>query len=334
MVAKTRKKIEEFFNLYPGYLKKSAVDVCYLLSLRYPKINFTPDDVMKIKSDMKKKVYPHIHKDKYNQYSKVLDAPIQGNTPKFRRLFWDIEVSYSLVSVWRIGYKINISHDNIVKEAGIICIAYKWADEDKVHTLNWNKGDDKKLIKDFIKVLDQADESIFHNGQRFDEPWLRTRALFHNISMNYQYSSLDTLKLARQGFKFQSNRLDYLAKFMGFGGKIDTGGFKLWQDIVERNDPSAMKRMLSYCANDVLILEKVYNKLNNYTKAKIHAGVILGNSKCSCPNCGSENRIKNSGNKVTATGTIYKRFICKDCGKRYQVSLMSWNTYNKLNMKK
>ena len=47
-----------------------------------------------------------------------------------KRLFFDIETSPMLVYSWRIGNKISLSHENIVKNWGIITICYKWEFED------------------------------------------------------------------------------------------------------------------------------------------------------------------------------------------------------------
>jgi len=81
-----------------------------------------------------------------------------------KRLFFDIETSPNIVTSWRIGYNLNISHDNIVKERAIICVCWKWEGEDEVHLLTWDKKqDDKKLLEKFIKELNKADEIIGHN---------------------------------------------------------------------------------------------------------------------------------------------------------------------------
>ena len=69
---------------------------------------------------------------------------------KLRRLYFDLEVSPNIVSTWRIGYNINIMHDNIVKERAIICACYKWEGDDRVYSLQWNKGDDNKLVYDLL----------------------------------------------------------------------------------------------------------------------------------------------------------------------------------------
>jgi len=232
---------------------------------------------------------------------------------KFKRLFFDIETSYNVVSTWNIGYDVHIGHENILKERAIICICYKWEHEKTVHSLKWRNGDDKQLLIDFMKILDSADEIIGHNSDKFDLPWIRTRCIYHRISMFPDYQSIDTLKISYSKFRFNSNKLDYLGKFLGFGGKEDTGGFKLWQDIIERNSTTAMDKMIRYCKRDVLLLEKVFQRLFKYAKHKTHVGVIEGKLKTSCPKCGSY-KISQNGQRVLASGNIQHRMRCSSCG--------------------
>lgn len=251
------------------------------------------------------------------------EAALKQPKSNFKRLFFDIETSYNVVSVWNIGREISISHDNLLKERAVICVSYKWADDPKVYSLVWKNGEDKQLIKNFIKVLDQASEIIGHNSDKYDLRFLRARAIKHNLAMAPKYTTIDTLKLARRGFSFNSNRLDYLGKFFGVGGKMDTGGFKLWQKIIMDNDKSALAKMVRYCNRDVLVLEKIYNRLNKYTEAKTHAGVLQGKSRCSCPNCASDNLIVKA-TKITVSGLKNKQLQCQNCGKYHSVSETTW----------
>ncbi len=99
---------------------------------------------------------------------------------------------------WEAGYKLNIGTENIVKERAIICICYKWEGEKKVHSLRWDKNQcDKTLLKDFIKVANDAHELVGHNSDMFDLPWIRTRCLFHNIDMFPNYTTIDTYKISK-----------------------------------------------------------------------------------------------------------------------------------------
>jgi len=73
--------------------------------------------------------------------------------------------------------------------------------------------------------------------------------------------------MARNMFKFNSNRLDYIAQYLGVGGKTSTS-YDLWKDIVLKNDKKAMNTMVLYCKNDVEILQKVHEKLLKYKKKR------------------------------------------------------------------
>ena len=123
---------------------------------------------------------------------------------KRKRLYFDIETSPNIGFFWQSGYKLNIGYQNILKERSIICICYKWEGDKEVHGLTWDKKqDDKKMLQDFIKIVDSADELVGHNGDKFDLAWIRTRCLFHGIQMFPNYVTIDTLKVARSKFKFK-----------------------------------------------------------------------------------------------------------------------------------
>jgi len=123
------------------------------------------------------------------------------------------------------------------------------------------------MIQKFAKIADTADELIAQNGDNFDIKWLRTRCIYHGIPISPKFNSIDTLKMARQGFRFNANRLDYMGRFLGYGGKVDTN-FDMWKDILLKNDAKQMTLMVDYCKEDVILLEKVYNRLQEYCPIK------------------------------------------------------------------
>jgi len=233
---------------------------------------------------------------------------------KRRRLFFDIEVSFNLGMFWTSGYKISLGPENIIKERAIICICYKWEDEKEVGWLTWDaKQCDKKMLERFVKIANTADELVGHNGDKFDLAWIRTRCLYHGIEMFPNYTTIDTLKVARSKFKFNSNKLNYIAKFLGIGQKIHTD-FDLWKRIVLNKDKVAMVKMVKYCKMDVILLEKVYKHLSAHIAPKTHYGVIFGRDRGSCPECGSDHLVRYL-KKVSATGVKKIIYQCKTCGK-------------------
>jgi uncharacterized protein YprB with RNaseH-like and TPR domain len=239
------------------------------------------------------------------------------NKPK--RLFFDIETSPNIGMFWTAGYKLNIGHDNIIKERAIICICYKWEGDEKIYSLTWDiNQDDKKMLEKFISIANEADELVGHNGDKYDLAWIRTRCLFHGIPMFPKYVTIDTLKQARAQFKFNSNKLDYIGKFLGLGEKIHTS-FDLWKDIVLNKDKQALEDMVTYCKGDVDLLEKIFNKMSSYFPHKTHFGVLSGEEKSSCPHCASVNMVY-SKKRMSALGTFRVQLQCKDCGKYHTVS--------------
>jgi DNA-directed RNA polymerase subunit RPC12/RpoP len=240
------------------------------------------------------------------------------------RLFFDIETSPNIGFFWQSGYKLQVPYTNIIKERAIICICYKWENDTKVYSLNWDKDQcDKQMLIDFIKIANEADELVGHNGDKFDLTWIRTRALFHRLPMFPQYTTIDTLKQARSTFRFNSNKLDYIANFLGIGSKLETG-FGLWRDIVLNNDKKALASMIKYCKNDVVILEKVFNHLSSYVPHKTHRGVALYDDRNSCPHCGSKH-INMNKHRTTASGISKVQYVCVPCGKYHTVSKQQSN---------
>jgi DNA polymerase III epsilon subunit-like protein len=80
--------------------------------------------------------------------------------------------------------------------------------------LEWNRGEDKQLLKEFLEILNEADEIVGQNSDNFDVKWLRTRCLKHKLGMLPEYNQVDTYKLAKKYFRFNSNKLDYIASFL------------------------------------------------------------------------------------------------------------------------
>ena len=260
------------------------------------------------------------NKEAFKKYSEL---KMEKN---IRRLFFDIETSPMIVYSWRVGWKLNIHTDNIIQDWKVICISYKWEHEDNVKNLTWNKNQcDKKMLEDFIKIANTADEIIAHNGDKFDIKKIRTRCIYHRIPMFPKYRSLDTLKKAKSGFNFNSNRLDYIAKYLGVGAKLEHEGFQMWVKCME-GDKNALKDMVKYCDMDIIVLEDVFLTLQNYIKPNTHTGVINGNPKYSCPCCGNKDDVTLLKNDVTEKGTISRVMECNSCGQNYNISNSSFRS--------
>lgn len=244
-------------------------------------------------------------------------------------LIYDIETSYNIVKSWRIGYNLIINHNDIIEERKIICVSYKWLDEDIVYNLQWDKDkDDKFLLEQFIEVLNEADLIVAHNGDNYDLKFIKTRAIKHGLDMLIDYPQFDTLKVAKKKFNFNSNKLDYISAYLGFDNKIKTE-MGLWDDIIFRKCPIAMDKMITYCNKDVELLEKVYNKLVYWEKPVGHAGVLQDKTKQTSPISGGLN-LELVKTVTTNRGTIKRIMKDLDNGRLFEMSDTNYKKY-KLN---
>lgn len=248
-----------------------------------------------------------------------------------KRLFWDIETSPNIVFSWRIGGKIYLDHNNIIKERAVICICYRWEGASKTHSLIWDNGDDSKMLNEFSEVISDADEMVAHNGDSFDLRWFNARRLINGLEPVPEPKTVDTLKMARKHFALNSNRLDYLGKLLFGTGKIKTD-FDLWKSVVD-NDEKALNKMVKYCKKDVVLLEHVWNKLRDYDTPKTHAAVLASGDirdRWMCPHCGSDH-VKKSKTRVTARGIKQHQMNCLECSRYYSIAnnVFTWYLENK-----
>lgn len=172
------------------------------------------------------------------------------NLPKPRCLLWDIETSYYVHTSWTKwtpGMK-------LVKEKSVICIAYKWLGEKTTHVISI--GDDKKrfaadpfddryVIEKFQEIINQADLTIAHNGDKFDMKFFNSRLIKHGFNP-ILVKTYDTLKGAKRFFAFHSNRLGDIAKYLGVSKKTRTE-MSWWDDILFKNCKKSLKLMEDYC---------------------------------------------------------------------------------------
>lgn len=246
-----------------------------------------------------------------------------------KRLFYDIETSFCEGHFWRPGYNQTISPNQILKYGKIICISWKWQNNEKIYNLNWglHKQSDKKMLTQFIKELDIADEIVAHNGDKFDIKWIRARAAKHNLIMKPAYRMIDTYKLCKKYFALPSYKLGEVAKYFSLTAKQDPGGLQTWIDIVIHRKQEALERMIQYCDGDVITLEQVYQKIRKYTEHKYQHAVKAGFDKFFCPECMTLPHWNKS--YTTAAGTVQHYMRCKDkeCGQFFKINNKTYMDY-------
>jgi DNA polymerase elongation subunit (family B) len=233
---------------------------------------------------------------------------------KTKILYLDIENSPNLSYTWG---KYDQDVIDFKQEWYIMSFAYKW-DGEKVRVAalpdykayKKDRTDDAELVEDLWHLLDEADVVIGHNVDRFDLRKINTRFLAHGLTLPSSYKTVDTLKVARKMFLMNSNKLDHLAKYLGLGEKVHTGGFSLWLECMG-GDMKAWAKMKLYNQHDVTLTEKVYKKLLPFITNHPNTNLYNGTTH-NCPSCGSS-KVQKRGHSVTRVGKR-DRFQCQSCG--------------------
>jgi predicted RNA-binding Zn-ribbon protein involved in translation (DUF1610 family) len=165
------------------------------------------------------------------------------------------------------------------------------------------------MLDSVHKLLDEADAIVHYNGSRFDIPILHKEFLLSGMPPPAPSKQIDLLQVARRQFRFVSNKLDYVSQALGLGSKTEHEGHTLWVKCMN-DDRKAWKTMEEYNKNDVVLLEKVYDKFKAWIKNHPNHNAYSANS-C-CPNCGSS-KLQKRGTAITTT-RHYQRFQCQQCG--------------------
>ena len=206
---------------------------------------------------------------------------------------------------------------SVEKDWYMLCFAAKWLGKKKIithalpdfKTFKRNKEDDREVVLKLWSLFDEADILIAHNGDRFDIRKANARFLVHGLPPPSPYRTVDTLKVARRHFKFDSNKLDELGRYLGLGRKLVHTGFSLWRKCME-GDLAAWKTMVRYNKRDVRLLEDVYLALRPWMTSHPNVNVLDG-ARHNCPVCGSEN-IRKRGFTFTRVSKR-QRYQCIDC---------------------
>lgn len=238
-------------------------------------------------------------------------------------LFYDIETTPLLSYTWGL-WEQNVIE--VKEEWHILSFAYKFDGDKEVKVVSLpnfpgyhkNKSNDRQIVKKLWQLFNESDIVVGHNSDEFDNKKVQARFLKHGLPPPRPFKTVDTKKIAKRYFKFDSNKLDNLGKYLRLGEKLKTGGFELWLGCM-KGDMNAWKTMCEYNKQDVVLLEKVYKTMLPYIQNHPNMNTYLGTS-LNCPNCGKL-ALQKRGLSHTRTTTC-QRYQCTGCG--------AWSSGNKI----
>jgi len=281
-------------------------------------------DLEQVRSSVR---YSRGHIGKYSREWAKVPKPITYDTvyvkpfkeeinPMAKILIIDIETAPIRAKVWDIWNQ-NINLEQIDNDWFILTWSAKWLFEKKVYSARLTgkeaiAQDDKRILKGIWELLNEADMTIAHNGDRFDTPRLNTRFIINRMHPPLPYQTIDTLKTIKRQFAFTSNKLDFVNKVLNLERKQKHEGFPMWSKCYI-GDEKALKEMEGYNIKDVRILEDTYLRLRPWIKPHPNVGLfILDEHASHCPSCGSAD-LRDEGKLYYTTANAYEQYRCNNC---------------------
>lgn len=220
-----------------------------------------------------------------------------AETDDAKILYWDIETR-SLVGDY----------------GSIICIGWKWRGEKSTHVKSVldipgkHCLDDKPLVKWFVEnVWNEADIAVGWFSAGHDEPFLRTRAIIHNLEAPKNVTTLDLWGKVYKRFKFSKNSLDNVSRQLGLDNKYYTPKEDFEKSLY--GDKPAIGRIKKHCRIDVEITEQAYDRFRAFILT--HPRISHDNGACRA--CGST-KLQKRGWRYSAAKGKARVVWCKSCG--------------------
>ena len=230
----------------------------------------------------------------------------------------DIETAPNLVWTWGL-FNQNIAINQIEEPGYVLSWAAKWLGEKEIHFEQTDIYDTPQgfernayfMLTNLHDLISSADAIVHWNGTSFDLPTLNQEFMTAGLGPPAPATEIDLLLTARKRFRLLSNKLDYVAQYLGVGKKVPHEGMELWLKCM-KGDAKAWAKMKKYNIQDVKLLESVYNYFLPWIPNHPNRGLYSEGTEMVCPNCGSA-RSQKRGLAYTKTMT-YQRYQCLGCG--------------------
>lgn len=226
-----------------------------------------------------------------------------------RIVLFDVESAPNTCYTWGLHNQF-IAVNQIKNPQRVMSWAAKVYGEKEMHYADeTQRGGHKAMVKKLHSFLSDAHGIVSYNGVGFDNKMINAEFVKYGLSRLAPTKQIDLLKVVKKNFRFPSNKLQYVSKALGIGQKVQHQGFDLWVGCME-GDPKCWKKLEEYNKGDVLLLERLYDKLQPWlSNGPSHS--LMSEARV-CPECGSKH-LQERGYRYTKTGK-YKRLQCIPLG--------------------
>ena len=172
------------------------------------------------------------------------------------------------------------------------------------------RNEEERIVRIAWKLLDEADEVMAFNGDRFDDKVLIAAFMRFRMGMPSPYNTIDPFKMSKVG-RFVSHSLANLCRSLGIPGKAEITHSSTWRGVID-GDRKSKKLMKIYNDLDVVRMFDVFEIVFAYAKTKLKTNMsAFRNGAFCCPYCGSYS-LQSRGAQTYGTGT-FRWYYCNDC---------------------
>ena len=229
---------------------------------------------------------------------------------RIRVLTIDIETAPNLAYVWGF-FKQNIGLNQVVEQTRMLCWVGKWYDAKQPIFYSEHTDGHETMVRAAWEALNEADLVITYNGDRFDIKHLNREFAELGLAPPKPFKSIDLFKVVKKEFAYSSNKLDNITQRLGLPGKLSHTGFDLWLGCMSGDD-KAWNLMERYNRKDVVITERLYDRLRPWIRNHPHIGQFTG-EEWTCANCGNSDLSKNREGEAFTYVQRYRAYRCPKC---------------------
>lgn len=230
-------------------------------------------------------------------------------------LISDIETS--MISFYGFSpYNKYVHADNMIEDWFMLTASSKWLFGDEIYSFKLTKKelkrhDDRRIVEQMWKLLDEADIVVFYNGAKFDMKKLNAKFFQYGLGLPSPVKLFDPFITVKQRFGLTYSGLDAVCKLLNIPGKIENEK-GLWKKVMQ-GDIDALDSMSKYNDRDTLILEQVYLEIRPYAVSHPNIGLYIAEDVQCCPTCGSEDIKFDKGSDYFTSVNRFRTFQCGSC---------------------
>jgi len=258
------------------------------------------------------------------------DAKPRGVKTAPKILILDIETLPMEAYAWSM-WNNNFGLEQIKQHTTMLSWSAKWmgapADTVMYQDVRNEKDvrNDGVILEELWSLLNEADCVLTHNGAKFDIPKINYRFKVnktHNAQPYSKPKDIDTLKIVKTVFGFDSNKLEHITAMFCVKYKKSKHkkypGFSLWAACMQK-DMEAFKEMEEYNKMDVLSLEELYVDHLMPWDESINFAAWSDEYKFRC-NCGNDELAIIKGDFHVTKKSKFQKYKCTNCGKIHRSS--------------